>query len=142
MASFTAFGPGTIEIGDTGSEVDFAGEVLGGSVTHTYEEIGESRTMLDGSVRAATRKRTDGLSFTVENDLTAAGLYSTLFNGDGTDKSFTYTPNTAGGAAWAGTITLALPESVGADEFGAPIVSTVELAGVGAFTFTPETATP
>ena len=142
MAEYTVFGPGTIEIGATGSEVDFAGEVLGGNVTHTYEEIGESRTMLDGTVRASSSRRVDGLAFTVENDLTAAGLYSTLFTGDGTEEPFTYTPNTEGAAAWAGKIKLSLPAEVGADEFGAPIVSTVELTGVGAFTFTPATATP
>lgn len=142
MAAFTVFGPGTIEIGEVGAEADFAGEVLGGRVTHAYEEIGESRTMLDGTVRSASTKRTDGLAFTVENDLTAAGLYSTLFTGDGDEVPFTYTPNTAGAATWAGTVKLSLPGEVGADEFGAPIVSEVELAGVGAFTFTPETAAP
>lgn len=142
MSAFTVFGPGTIEIGETGSEIDFAGEVLGGKVTHSYEDIGEARTMLDGTVRPASTRRTDGLAFEVENDLTAAGLYKVLYDGDATEVPFTYTPNTVGGATWAGTVKLSLPAEVGADEFGAPIVSTVELAGVGAFTFTAEVVTP
>lgn len=141
-AAATPFGPGTIEVGATGSEVDFAGEVLGGTVTHTYEDVGDQRTMLDGTVRAATRTRIDGLTFSVENDLTAAGLYQFCVTNDGTDQTFTYTPNTAAGASWAGTVSVALPAEIGADEFNAPIVSDVEWSGVGKFTFTPGATTP
>lgn len=138
----TPFGPGTITVGATGTETDFSGEVLGGSVTHEYSEIGESRTMLDGSVRAATSTRTDGLTFSVENDLTAAGLYAYCEANDGDDVPFVYTPNTDAAASWAGTITVSLPASVGADEFNAPIVSDVEWTGVGKFTFTAGTVAP
>jgi len=140
MSAFTVFGPGTIEIGAT--PTDFAGEVLGGKVTHTYEDIGEARRMLNGDERPAARKRTDGLTFNLENDLTAAGLYQYLVTNDLTTVDFTYTPNTAGAAAWSGQVVLTLPGDIGADEFGSPIVSAVEWAGVGAFTFTPETVTP
>lgn len=141
MSTFTPFGPGTITIGaEPGTE--FSGEVLGGRVTHEYEEIGEKRTMLSGDIRGATESRTDGLTFELENDLTAAGLYAYCQTNDGTEVPFTYTPNTAAGAAWAGTIKVRLPGEVGADEFGAPIVSTVEWAGTGKFTFTPATTTP
>lgn len=141
MAAFTTFGPGTITVG-TAPGTDFSGEVLGGKVTHSYEDIGEARTMLSGETRPASRKRTDGLTFNLENDLTAAGLYKYLIDQDLSEASFVYTPNTAGAAAWAGTVVLTLPADIGADEFGAPIVSAVEWAGVGAFTFTPETVTP
>lgn len=140
MATATPFGPGTIKVGASGSEVDFAGEVLGGTVTHTYEDVGDQRTMLDGTVRAATRTRIDGLTFSVENDLTAAGLYQYCVTNDREDMAFTYVPNTAGAAQWAGTITVSLPAEIGADEFNAPIVSDVEWSGVGPFTFTPGTA--
>lgn len=142
MASFTPFGPGTITVGATGSELDFSGEVLGGKVTHTYEESGTARTMMNGDSRPASRNRTDGLTFSLENDLTAAGLYSFLLDSDLTEQSFTYTPNTTGAASWAGTIQVTLPGDIGADEFGTPIVSSVEWAGVGVFTFTPATAAP
>jgi hypothetical protein len=84
-----------------------------------------------------SRKRTDGLTFNLENDLTSAGLYAYLVTNDLTEQPFTYEPNTASGATWAGTVQLTLPESIGADEFGSPIVSSVTWAGVGAFTFTP-----
>ena len=140
MAAFTTFGPGTITLGTT--PVDFSGEVLGGKVTHAYEDIGEARTMLNGDVRPASRKRTDGLTFNLENDLTAAGLYQYLVTNDLQTVAFDFTPNDADAASWAGEIVLTLPADIGADEFGAALASAVEWAGVGAFTFTPATATP
>lgn len=137
MAAFTPFGPGTVTLGAT--PLDFSCEVLGGRVTHTYEDVGDARTMLCGTERPSSKKRTDGLAFSLENDLSAAGLYQYLITNDLTDVAFEYTPNTADGAGWTGTVQLILPAEIGSDEFAAPIVSEVEWAGVGAFTFTPST---
>ena len=136
--SSVPFGPGTILIGTPGT--DFACEVLGGAVTHSYEEVGEARTALCGTAKSAPRTRIDGLSFDVENDLTAAGLYKYLHDNDLSDVPFVYTPNTAAGAKWEGTVTLTLPDEIGADQFGSPIASSVAWTGVGPFTFTPATA--
>lgn len=138
MAVSVAFGPGTITVGST--PVDFSCEVLGGKVTHAYEDVGQARTMMCGTERPASKKRTDGLSFNLENDLSAAGLYAYLVTNDRDEVPFSYEPNTANGATWTGTVQLSLPAEIGADEFGAPIVSAVEWAGVGAFTFTPAAA--
>ena len=136
-------GPGTLELGLVETTLtDFSCEILGGKVTHTYEDVGDSRTMLCGTVRPASRTRVDGLGFTLENDLTAAGLYQFLLTNDLLEVFFAYTPNTAGAAAWDGKIQVTLPAEIGADEFGSPIVSEVEWTGVGAFTFTPATTTP
>lgn len=138
MAASVPFGPGTMTIGTT--PLAFECEVLGGKVTHAYEDVGEARTMLCGTERPSSKKRTDGLSFNLENDLGAAGLYAYLVENDLTEVVFDYTPNTANGASWTGSVQLTLPAEIGADEFGAPIVSAVEWAGVGAFTFTPAAA--
>lgn len=138
MAASVPFGPGTVTIGTT--PLDFTCEVLGGKVTHAYEDVGEARTMLCGTVRPATKTRTDGLAFELENDLGAAGLYAYLVTNDLTEVVFDYTPNTANGASWDGTVQLTLPSEIGADQFGSPIVSAVEWAGVGGFNFTPATA--
>lgn len=137
MASVT-FGPGTVLLGTPGT--DFACEVLGGSVTHDYEDVGESRTMLCGEARAGSRRRVDGLAFEVENDLSAAGLYSYLLANDLQTVPFVYTPNTEAGAKWEGNIQVSLPAAIGADAYGAPLVSSVTWAGVGTFTFTEATA--
>jgi hypothetical protein len=136
-AEFTVLGDGTVTLGST--PVDFSGEVLGAKVTHEYEDIGEERTMLDGTVRPAQQKRTDGFTASVENDLTASGLYEYLQTNDLLEVAFAFTPNTADGAAWSGTVVATLPSEVGSDEYGSPIVSDIELKGVGVFAFTPAT---
>ena len=58
---------------------------------------------------------------------------------DLTTVVFAYTPNTANGAKWAGSVQLTLPAEIGAGAFGEPIVSSVEWVGVGKFTFTQST---
>lgn len=143
MPAATPLGPGTLELGlDEATLTDFSCEILGGKVTHAYEDVGDQRTMLCGTVRAASKVRTDGLGFTVENDLSAAGLYQFLLTNDLKDAFFSYTPNTAGAASWKGKVQATLPGEIGADEFGSPIVSEVEWLGVGAFTFTAATTAP
>lgn len=143
MAAWEPLGPATIEItvGAPGTPVDFAGEFLNVFVVHTYEDIGDSRTMLDGSVRGATRNRLDGVRGDTESDLSAAGLYKLLFDHDQETATVAVT-QTASGASWTGQMVLSLPGEVGADEFGAPIVSSVEFLGAGKTTFTPATTTP
>lgn len=136
-ASFSVLGDGTLTLGTV--PTDFSGEVLGAKVTHEYEDIGEKRTMLDGTIRPAQQKRTDGFTASVENDLTAAGLYKYLQDNDLVEVALNFTPNTADGAKWAGTVVATLPGEVGSDEYGSPIVSDIELKGVGTFTFTPAT---
>lgn len=136
-AKVTYLGDGTLTLGAT--PTDFSGEVLGAKITHEYNEIGESRTMLDGTVRPASVQRADGLTASIENDLTAAGLYAFLYDNDQTEVAMEFVPNTANGAEWTGTVQVRLPGEVGSDEYGSPIVSDVELPGVGEFTFTPGT---
>jgi hypothetical protein len=138
MATSVPFGPGTITLGTT--PLDFSCEVSGGHVTHEYTDAGEARTMLCGTAKPSSKTRADGLAFNLENDLTDTGLYQYLLTNDLTDVAFAYTPNTADGAKWAGTVQLTLPGDIGSDEFGAPLVSSVTWAGVGAFDFTPSTA--
>lgn len=140
MSSYENLGPCTITIG-TAPGTDFSGEFLNVHIVHNYEDIGDPRTMLNGDKRAAARVRTDGITGSVENDLTAAGLYQYLYTNDQTDADITIT-QTESGAAWTGQVSLALPAEVGADEFGSPIVADLELTAVGTFTFTPAAATP
>jgi hypothetical protein len=132
------FGPGTITILTV--PVNIEAEVLGGKITHTYEDVGESHTHMDGSQHAASRKRQDGVTLSIENDLTATGIYALLQEHDLEEAPIVYTPNTDAAASWEGVIQLTLPAEIGADEFGAYIVSAVEWQSVGKFTFTPGTA--
>ena len=137
MSSYVELGPGTVTVQvGSGTATDFSGEVLSATVQHEYEDVGETRTMLDGSKRGAGQARTDGISLSIENDLTAAGLYQFLVTNDGKDATVVYTPNTEAGASWTITgLKLRLPGEVGADEFGAPLASEVEwTGGTAAFT--------
>lgn len=141
MAAWTTLGPGTVTVlaGTGGTATDFSGEVLSATVKHEYEEVGETRTMLDGSKRGASQVRTDGIGLSIENDLTAAGLYKFLMDNDGESATVTYTPSTEDGAQWTITgVVLRLPDEVGADEFGSPLASEVEWTG-GVAAFTPAT---
>jgi hypothetical protein len=115
---------------------------LGASVKHTYAEVGDTRTMLNGDVRLPTKSRYDGFKCKVENDLTANGLYKFLMDNDLTDQTIEYVPNTVGAAKWSGTVKVTLPDEIGADEFGKPIISEPEWdasGGTGKFTFTAGT---
>jgi hypothetical protein len=141
MAGFTPFGPGTVtlKIGSATAS-DFSGEVLGGAVGHAYSDSGEARTMMNGDVRSAAQKRdNDSITLSVENDLTASGLYKYLQDNDLAEATLEYTPNTVGAAKWAGTVVLSLPEEIGSDEFGSPIVSEVTWQATGKLTFTAAT---
>lgn len=137
MASYVELGPGTVTVQvGSGDATDFSGEVLSATVKHDYEDVGETRTMLDGSKRGAGQVRTDGIALSIENDLTAAGLYQYLVTNDGAAATVVYTPNTAAGASWTLTgVVLRLPAEVGADEYGSPLASEVDwTGGTAAFT--------
>lgn len=143
MSMWEPLGPCTIEITapPAGTGVDFAGEFLNVFILHVYEEIGERRVMLDESVRAAAKSRADGVRGDVENDLTGAGLYKFLYDHDLETATVTVT-QTGSGASWTGDMSLSLPTEIGADEFGAPVASSIEFEGAGKATFTPATAAP
>lgn len=140
MATYENLGPATIAVG-TAPGTDFAGEFLGVKIVHSYDDIGESRTMLDGSERPSSKRRTDGVTGGLENDLTAAGLYVYLQANDLTTADIVIT-QTETGSTWTGQVQLALPAEIGADEFGSPIVSDIEWDAVGTFAFTPATPGP
>lgn len=134
----TDFGPGTVTIGT--APLDFTCEVLGGSVTHAYEEVGQARRMMCGTEKAAKRTRSDGVTFQLETDLRESGLLAYLYTRDPDDpdpEPIAYTPHTETGASWAGTVVPLLPPDVGAGEYGAPITGTVTWPAVGHLDFTP-----
>lgn len=135
MATYENLGPATITIG-TAPGTNFSGEFLGVKIVHNYEDIGESRVMLDGSERPSSKRRTDGVTGSLENDLTAAGLYVYLQTNDLTEADCVI-EQTETGSTWTGKVQLALPAEIGADEFGSPIVSDIEWDAVGTFAFTP-----
>lgn len=143
-ASVTVLGVGTVTVKiGAGTAADYSGEVLSGSIKHAYSDVGETRTMLDGTVRGATQKRDqDQITLSIEADTTDVGLYAIIQDNDLAVATVEFTPSTAGAAKWVGDVYLSLPEEIGADEFGAPLVSEVTWNAVSAFTYTPAVSVP
>ena len=137
--AWTTFGPGTVSLTVSGgTAATFEQEVKGGGVTHEYEDVGEDTTYLDGTTDPAGKARTDTVTLDCDFDLGSAdGFYAFLYENDLADATVTFTPNTAAGATWTGTVRLQLPDGAVGEEFGGKMSGTVELASVGALTFTP-----
>jgi hypothetical protein len=139
--AWTKFGPGTVTYTiDAGTPQDFAIEVKGGGIGHAYESVGDATTYLDGSGEPASEVRGDSLTLNCDFDLGTTGFYAFLFTNDLKDAAVTYTPNTAAGASWAGTVRLRLPDGATGESFGSKIGGTVEHQFVGQATFTPAVA--
>lgn len=142
MSKYTPFGAGTITVKvGSGTAADYSGEVLGGAIGHTYSEVGETRTMLNGDKRSAQLSRDpDTIKLQTEADLTSAGLYALVEGNDLAVATVVFTPNTVGAAAWEADVILTLPEEVGADEYAAPMVAEYTWTVKGNWEFTPATS--
>lgn len=142
MSTYTPFGAGTITVKlGSAAAVDYAGEVLGGAIGHSYSEVGETRTMLNGDKRSAQLSRDpDTIKISTESDLTSTGLYALVEGNDLATATVEFTPNTIGGAEWSADVILTLPEEVGSDEWAAPITAEYTWTVKGNWAFTPATA--
>lgn len=139
----TRFGPGTCTFTVTGGTASsFEQEVKGGGILHEYEDVGDPVTYLDGTADPAGKQRGDKLTLDCDFSLGSSGFYAFLFANDLAEATVDFVPNTADGAAWAGTVRLQLPDQAAADEYGAKISGTVEMDFVGYSTFTPSTTAP
>ena len=135
--SWTRFGAGTVTFTvNGGTPTDFSVEVKGGGVNHEYDDVGEDTTYLDGTVDPAGKVRQDTLTLDCDFDLSSpTGFYAFLFQNDLADATTAFTPNSAGGASWTGTVRLMLPDGAVADEYGAKMSGTVELPFIGPSVF-------
>jgi len=141
------FGPGTLTLNPQGSAESFECQVRSGGVNHTYEEVQEAVDYLgDGCQEPAVEERTDSLTFDIDHDLYATGLYAFTVNNDRQTADFSYVPDTTTGAAtaasWTGTIVVKLPDGVQGDEVGAFLSGAIEWTQAvsgdsGNFVFTP-----
>lgn len=144
MSALATFGPGTftIKIG-AGTAVDYSGECTSFVVNHAYADVGSTRTMLNGDIRRAKKRRDpDSVTIGLEPSLTDVGLYAVLQANDLVTALLEYVPSTASGAEWSGDVELSLPESVEGSEYGAALTSSLTLNCVTTLVFTPEDSTP
>lgn len=134
----TTFGPGVLTYTISGgTATEFAQEVRAVTITHEYEEVGESVTYLDGSSDVPGVMRADSITADCDFDLGTTGFYNFLSVNDGQQCGVVYTPNTVDGASWAGNVRLRLPEDVSAESFGAKLAGSVTHPFIGTVAFTP-----
>lgn len=131
----TNLGPGTLEIGTTGTELDISCYVNNARIT-SEKSADDDRTMLCGDVLPGAVTYTYSLTgnMDVDVELGAAGFFALSQAEPGSQQNFVFTPSTAEGTAASGTLTID-PLDFGADEMGQPLTSDFEFSVVGAPTY-------
>ena len=131
----TTLGPGTLEIGTVGSEIDVSC-LVNNAVIAADKDEGDATTKLCGDVRAGTVTYTYALSGNMDTDVADdAGFFALSQAEPGSQQTFTFTPNTAAGTSATGTLVID-PLDFGADESGADLTSDFEFTIVGRPTYT------
>lgn len=129
------FGPGTLSIGATGSEIDVECLINGARIAMSKDE-GDSTTKLCGTVKPGKVTYTYALSGNIDVDSSdPAGIFALSQASPGTEQPFIFTPSTVGETSAAGTLVLD-PLDFGADEYGADMTSDFEFSLVGAPVYT------
>jgi len=110
-------GPGTLKIGETGTELDISCLVNNVSIVPDISE-GDSKTMLCGT----TKRAADTITWAIEGNVDvdaglAAGFFAQTWKNIGTVQSFTFTPSAEVGTTVTGQLKLA-PLELGADNYG------------------------
>jgi len=120
-------GPGTLTIGETGTEIDVSCLVNNVSIVPDISE-GDEKTMLCGT----TKRSADTISWAISGNVDVdageeAGFFALTWNNIGEVVPFTYTPNTELGTVVTGNLKLA-PLELGADNYGDFLNSDFEFA--------------
>lgn len=124
-------GPGTLNIGDVGTAVDYAPQVTGCTVSWSKEKEDDVPVLSGGSLTGDTTY-TATLSANVFQDLDATdpGLVQWSWANKGTEVPVTFIPSTDAGVQVAGTVVVD-PINVGGDTAKARPRSDIEWAFVG-----------
>jgi hypothetical protein len=134
-------GPGTLTIGETGTEIDVSCLVNNATISADKDE-GDSTTKLCGTVRPGAVTYTYSLSGNVDTDVDdPAGLFALSQDAPGTEQPFTFTPNTDAGTTATGTLVID-PLDFGGDETTETMTSDFEFTIVGkpAYTYGSQAA--
>jgi hypothetical protein len=135
-ADVNKFGPGTLKIGATGSEIDASCSVNSLRIAATANR-GDSKTMLCGTVKAGSVRYDYEMTGNLDLDLEAGadGLFALSQDNPGSTQDFTFVPNSEGGTTAVGQLILD-PLDFGADEYGTIMNSDVTWTLVGAPEYT------
>ena len=123
-------GPGTLTIGETGTEVDASCLVNGAKITNEKDQA-DSTTKLCGTVKQGLVTYTYALEGNVDIDpAEASGLFRLCDEHAGEEYPFTFVPNTEDGTEATGTVVLD-PLVFGADAYGDDLTSDFSFAVTG-----------
>lgn len=135
------FGPGTLQIGAVGSEIDVSCLVNSLRITASKDE-GDSTTKLCGTVKPGKISYTYSLSGNLDVDSDDPdGLFALSQLAPGSEAPFEFTPNTAAETSATGTL-IVDPMDFGGDEYGDDMTSDIEFTIVGAPTYAFPAAAP
>ena len=110
----TTVGPGTITVGETGTEVDFSAQILAARVSWSVNRE-DSRRVLNGEILPGRVTRTAAVSCTILQDIAqASGIVRFSWANRGQELPFVYVPATDAGVHVTGTVTVE-PIDVGGD---------------------------
>lgn len=128
-------GPGTLEIGATGTEIDVSC-LVNNAVIGADKDQADSTTKLCGTVKQGAVTYAYTLSGNMDTDIAdEAGFFALSQAEAGSELAFTFTPNTEAGTVAAGTLVVD-PLDFGGDETGSTMTSDFEFAIVGKPTYT------
>lgn len=136
-AKYYTVGPGTLKLGETGTELDLSCQVTTATVEWDSDQDDAVDTLCGDSIAGET-SFTATLKGTALQDLSTGGIADYTWQHKGKDVPFTYTPNTQVGATIKGKCTI-MPVSVGGDVKSRPDTD-FEFPCVGEPELTPATA--
>lgn len=124
-------GPGSLEIGATGTAIDVSC-LINNAVIAADKDEGDSTTKLCGTVVPGNVTYTYSLAGNIDLDIAdASGLWALSQSAAGTQVPFTFVPNTEAGTEASGTLVLD-PLPFGGDESGTTMAGDFEFTLVGA----------
>jgi hypothetical protein len=124
-------GPGTLTVGETGTEVDFTCQVTAARVEWSADAEDDVQVLCGESVPGA-RTYSATLSATILNDLgTTAGIVEFSWTNKGATYPFVFQPSMTAGVKQVSGEVIIDPISVGGDEVGQNMTSDFEWACVG-----------
>lgn len=129
------FGPGVLQIGETGSLIEVSSLVNSCTLTPNTENT-DGTTKLSGFIRGGSSKTTWLLTGNLDTDAgNAAGIWQAAYDADGAERAFSFTPQNDTGPTATGTIKLT-PLALGATEYAADLAADFSWQCVGKPTIT------
>lgn len=106
MAKVRTLGPGSLKIGDTGSEHDFSADVTN-TALEPSTDTEDPDNFLDGHSEGGSQTESWTLTGSVKEDFSMDGLQVWCNQNSGKELPFTFIPNKSGTVQWKGKVTIA-----------------------------------